>query len=143
MKKLIKGWYSVVVYPKAEIINDVKVLKNTLARYVGWFGSRNAEAHITLAEFYADPNEFIFRMLSVKRFCYSQITREVKFDNLIISDRNNMIFLLPDAESKKYMKAFVSKFRKAFKFDGITYGSNAHISIGDIYNLNKLQLQNK
>jgi len=130
MKRLNKDRYSVVVHPGNEIINEVKEIKNSLSHSIGWYSSRNAEVHITLAEFDADPNEFILRLLRVKNFCYAQKTRNVKFDNLVISDLNNMVFLLPNSESKIYMKGFVSKFRKMFGFDHVTYGSSAHISIG-------------
>ncbi|MDQ0966455.1 hypothetical protein QFZ20_001858 [Flavobacterium sp. W4I14] len=83
--KLKKDRYSIVVYPQRKSINEVSVLKNTLAEKIGWYSSRNSEAHVTIIEFSADYYELVFYKKCIEKICSSQRPQEVTFDDLSLS----------------------------------------------------------
>ncbi|MDQ0639736.1 hypothetical protein QF042_003301 [Pedobacter sp. W3I1] len=128
--KLKKDRYSIVVYPQRKSINEVSVLKNTLAEKIGWYSSRNSEAHVTIVEFLADQYELGFYKKCIEKICGSQRPQEVTFDYLSLSKFGQAIVLLPDALSKLYLNALLKAFRKRLKSKNTINGSNAHISIG-------------
>ncbi|MBB6240306.1 hypothetical protein HDC90_004977 [Pedobacter sp. AK013] len=64
--------YSIVIYPHSEAINDVKVLKDKLWSKIGWYNSKNSEAHITINEFSADQYELDFYSRKLEKFCHFQ-----------------------------------------------------------------------
>ncbi|MGN8056442.1 hypothetical protein ACTJKN_09215 [Pedobacter sp. 22163] len=128
--KLKKDRYSIVVYPHREAINDVKVLKDILWYKVGWYNSRNSEAHITIIEFSADHYELGFYKKCIEKICSSQRPQEVTFDYLSLSKFSQAIVLLPNDPSKLYLNDLLKAFRKRLKSKNNINGSNAHISIG-------------
>jgi len=128
--KLKKERYSIVVYPHREVINDVKVLKDILWSKVGWYNSRNSEAHITIIEFSADHYELGFYKKCIEKICSSQRPQEVTFDYLSLSKFSQAIVLLPNDTSKLYLNDLLKAFRKRLKSKNSINGSNAHISIG-------------
>ncbi|MBC6112141.1 hypothetical protein ACFOG5_07250 [Pedobacter fastidiosus] len=128
--ELSKEQYSIVVYPHKEIIGKVKAIKDVLADKVGCYASRNSEAHITIVEFEANPNEFVFYKLYVLDFCYSQKAQNVSFNNLVTSNGTKAIVLLPSIGSKLYMRDLLRNFRIGLKSMDVVNGSGAHISIG-------------
>ncbi|WP_293788290.1 2'-5' RNA ligase family protein [uncultured Pedobacter sp.] len=128
--QLYRDWYSIVVYPHSEAINDVKVLKDTLWSKIGWYASRNSEAHITVIEFSADQYELDFYVRHLEKFCYSQKQQEVIFDQLSLSKFSHAIVLLPNNSSKPYLNDLLVRLRKQLKTSDTINGSGAHISIG-------------
>ncbi|MEH3114288.1 2'-5' RNA ligase family protein [Pedobacter terrae] len=129
-RQLYRDWYSIVVYPHSEAINDVKALKDTLWSKIGWYASRNSEAHITVIEFSADQYELDFYIRQLEKFCYSQKQQEVIFDQLSLSKFSNAIVLLPNNSSKPYLNDLLVRLRKRLKTSDTINGSGAHISIG-------------
>ncbi|UKT65784.1 hypothetical protein [Pedobacter mucosus] len=140
--KLNQERYSVVVYPQKEIIANVRAIKDILADKVGYYASRNSEAHITILEFYANHKEFISCKLYVRNFCYSQKSQNVLFDNLIISDGNGAVVLLPSANSKRYLRVLLKSFRDGLKSTDFVSGAGAHISIGRKLTPNQIKIAN-
>ncbi|SDG99476.1 hypothetical protein SAMN05421827_11475 [Pedobacter terrae] len=128
--KLNKDWYSIVVYPQSKSINEVSVLKKILADEIGWYSSRNSEAHITIIEFLADQYELGFYKKCIEKICGSQRPQEVTFDYLSLSKFSQAIVLLPNGPSKLYLNDLLKTFRKKLKSKNTINGSNAHISIG-------------
>jgi len=128
--KLKKDRYSIVVYPHREAINDVKVLKDILWYKVGWYNSRNSEAHVTIAIFEANNREFDFYISYVKDFCYAEKPNFVRFDQLIASGKNGAVVVLPDKNSKPYLNDLFKRFRQGLRYKKVMNGSAAHISIG-------------
>ncbi|NII82323.1 hypothetical protein H9N25_06695 [Pedobacter riviphilus] len=128
--KLKKDWYSIVVYPQREVINDVKVLKDRLAAKIGWYASRNSEAHITVVTFLADRYEFGFYKKCIEKICCSQRPHKVIFDHVNVSKFSHAIVLLPNDSCKLYLKDLLNVFRERLKSKNTVNGANAHISIG-------------
>ncbi|MDQ1142580.1 hypothetical protein [Pedobacter agri] len=128
--KLEKDWYSIVVYPQKGIINKVKIMKDELADRIGNYKSRNSEAHITIIEFEADLNEFLFYKYYIKNFCLYQKPEHISFDEIVLSKQSKALVLLPAVASKIYLRDLLKNFRKGLKHLNVTNGSVAHISIG-------------
>jgi hypothetical protein len=125
-----KERYSIVVYPQRKSINEVSVLKNTLAEKIGWYSSRNSKAHVTIAIFKANNREFDFYISYVKDFCYAEKPNFVRFDQLIASGKNGAVVVLPDKNSKPYLNDLFKRFRQGLRYKKVMNGSAAHISIG-------------
>jgi len=128
--KLNRELYSIVVYPHKESIDDVKNLKDLLAAKIGWYASRNSEAHITIIMFWADQYELVVYKRCMERICRSQNAQEVTFDSLSLSKFSNAIVLLPNDSSKPYLNDLLKTFRKGLKNNHVVNGAKAHISIG-------------
>ncbi|WP_029276425.1 hypothetical protein [Pedobacter borealis] len=128
--KLNRDWYSIVVYPHREAINDVKVLKDMLWSKVGWYNSRDSEAHVTIALFEANKCEFDFYISYIKDFCYAEKPNFVMFDHLIASEKNGAVVVLPNKSSKPYLNNLFKRFRPGLRYKKVMNGTDAHISIG-------------
>ncbi|ARS39330.1 hypothetical protein CA265_06555 [Sphingobacteriaceae bacterium GW460-11-11-14-LB5] len=128
--KLKKDRYSIVVHPHQEAINDVKVLKDILWFKIGWYNSRNSEAHITIMMFWADQYELECCKKRIEKICRSQRPKEVIFDSLSVSKFSHAVVLLPNDSSKPYLNDLLKIFRKGLKTNYAVNGANAHISIG-------------
>lgn len=128
--KLNRDWYSVVVYPHPEVINEVAVMKDKFAAKIGWYASRNSKAHITVIAFIADQYELAFYIRQIEKFCYSQKQQEVVFDQLSLSKFSRAAVMLPNDSSKPYLNDLLKRLRKQLKTSQTINGSNAHISIG-------------
>jgi len=128
--KLKKEWYSIVVYPQTETIDEVKVLKDLLWSKIGWYASRNSAAHITIIEFLADQYELVVYKRCIERICRLQSAQEVTFDSLSLSKFSQAIVLLPSDSCKLYLNDLLKAFRKRLRSKNTINGGNAHISIG-------------
>jgi len=139
---LKKERYSIVVYPHKEIIGKVKIMKDKLAHGVGNYKSRNSEAHMTIVEFDADPNEFIFYKFYLKNFCFYQKPEYILFNKILLSEQSQALILLPAIESKVYLRDLLKNFRRGLKYMNVTNGSAAHISIGRELNPTQIDAAN-
>lgn len=128
--KFKKDRYSIVVYPQRETINDVKVLKDVLWSKVGWYNSRDSEAHATIALFEANKYEFDFYISYIKDFCYAEKPNFVMFDHLIASKKNGAVVVLPNKKSEPYLNDLFKRFRQGLRYKKLMNGAAAHISIG-------------
>lgn len=128
--KLNRDWYSIVVYPPPEVIDEVAVMKDIFAAKIGRYASRNSKAHITVITFMSDQYELLFYIRQLEKFCYSQKKQEVVFDQLSLSKFSHAAVMLPHDSSKSYLSDLLKRLRKQLKTSQTLNGSNAHISIG-------------
>jgi hypothetical protein len=128
--RLKKDRYSIVVYPHRETIGDVRVLKDLLWSKVGWYNSRDSEAHVTIALFEANKRELDFYIAYTEDFCYAEKPNFVMFDHLIASGKNGAVVVLPNKNSKPYFNNLFKRFREGLRYKKVINGAAAHISIG-------------
>jgi len=128
--KFKKDRYSIVVYPHREVIGDVRVLKDRLWSKVGWYHSRDSEAHVTIALFEANKRELDFYIAYTEDFCYAEKPNFVMFDHLVASEKNGAIVVLPNKNAKPYFNNLFKRFRDGLRYKKVINGSAAHISIG-------------
>lgn len=121
--------YSTIILPSDKVINEVKSMKDLLATKIGWYPSKNAQAHITINEFDAPESE----LFTIKQHLYKITkylkTRDVFFDKLD-SFPNGAFFLAPDDNSKIYLKTIMQEINKSFQYKTSIKSTKPHISIG-------------
>lgn len=128
--------YSLVIFPAPEHIALVKEFKQKLRKQIGWFGSFNAKAHITVANF-SDDTELSIHLPKIKSFGDNQPSGQVRFDHF---DKfgDKTFFIGPDESSQTYLDSLIRNFHNHL---GIKPGSiHAHISIARQLDAQKMQL---
>lgn len=128
--------YSIVIFPNPEQITLVKSYKQLLKDNIGWFGSANSDAHITLINF---ENEFIFELYinQIRIFCNTIISKKVIFKTLD-SFGNTTFYLAPDRDSQLYLDKIIIDLHKYlnFKINNV----NSHLTIARGLNEEKMKL---
>lgn len=133
--------YSISIYPDISIMERVKAMKDELASFTGWFGSRNSKAHITICEFNAVGEKELLGIKSqLQKLCATESAINLTFDHIDVYDNkvNGVVCLLPNKESENMLKPLMKRIRQAMKVKLFPGGYNPHITIGR--KLNKEQL---
>jgi 2'-5' RNA ligase len=133
MKKI--PLYSIVIFPTIEQQNLIKSYKKSLKNEIGWFGSANSNAHITIINL---ENEFIFDLYinQIIDFCKTVIPQKVKFNSLD-SFGNSTFFISPDEESLIYLNTIIIDLHKYIDFN--IKNAHAHITIARGLNDEKIK----
>ena len=128
--------YSIVIFPNPEHITLIKSYKQLLKNNIGWFGSANSDAHITLINF---ENEFIFQLYidQIRQFCNTIIPKKVVF-NTLDSFGTNTFYFSPDKASQLYLNKIIVDLHKFlnFKINNV----HAHLTIARGLNEEKMKL---
>lgn len=127
--------YSLVLFPSQEQIDLVKSYKQLLQNQIGWFGSANAAAHITVINFDSEA------MLSlhidrIREFCETITPQNVVFNHWD-SFGDSTFFIAPDSTSQQFLDNFMMRFHQylGFKSNNI----HAHMSIARGLNTEKMK----
>lgn len=114
--------YSVVLRPSESVIDSVRNYKQLLAQS-GNYGSKNAEAHITILEFFAREQQIAIVEQYMAR-CASTIRDFVyRFDSYGSfrernTKENGVFFIAPDEDSSTIMYKLSSQFYEHFPLKG-------------------------
>ena len=90
--------YSLVIFPYLEQQNLVKLFKKSLKTEIGWFGSFNSEAHITIMNLESELALGLY-LNQIKDFCKTIIPQKVNFNSFNYFG-NHTFFISPDEESQ-------------------------------------------
>jgi len=137
--------YSVAIYPFGSVMDDVKGLKDELASSIGWFGSRNSKAHITICEFNVDSERQLEAIRSqLYNTCDTEFPLNLSFDHIGAYEKgiDSVICLLPASESEIMVKPLMARIRKGLKVKLTHSSSNPHITIGRRLGEEKLAIAN-
>lgn len=117
--------FSLVIFPSTEQIDLVKSYKQLLKVHIGWFGSANAKAHITVIQF---DNEFILNLYleQIRAFCETVIAQNVTL-NAWNSFGEKTFFIAPDKTSQQYLDTLILDLHQYLGFKAKS--ANAHLSI--------------
>lgn len=117
--------YSLVIFPNLEQQNLVKSFKKSLKAEIGWFGSFNSEAHITIINL---ESELAFKLYinQIKDFCKTINSQKLKFYHFNSFD-NHTFYISPDDESQLYLNKIIIDLHKFLGFE--VKNANAHITI--------------
>ncbi len=117
--------YSLVIFPTTEQQNLIKTYKKSLKDIIGWFGSANSDAHITIINL---ENELTLGhyMNQIKDFCKTIIPQKVRFDSLD-SFSHHTFFISPDEKSQLYLNNIIIDIHKSIGFD--IKNAHAHMTI--------------
>lgn len=100
MRKL----YSIAVCPPAGVSALMRELKRKVGIQIGWYHSKNAEAHITFIEFWADDIELQIVTNVLKRFSAKAKESNVSFSGIASFVQSGTIFIEPTNDSADYLK---------------------------------------
>lgn len=130
--------YSLVIFPTKEQSYLIKSYKQLLKEHIGWFGSANAAAHITVIQFSSEM-EFELYIDKIREYCRNIIPQNVRFNSLGCFDRAGAFFIAPDEASKIYLDKIIVNIHEFLGFKIDNEQVNAHMSIArKLYN-GKLQ----
>lgn len=117
--------FSLVIFPKETQIIQVRELKQKLKSKIGWFGSANAAAHITVINF---ENELSLNLHieQIREYCKT-ITPENVIFNSWSSFGDKTFFITPDEKSKTYLNTLISNLHRNLGFKNTTV--NTHLTI--------------
>jgi hypothetical protein len=97
--------FSLVIFPTREQSEIVKYYKQLLKNSIGWFGSANAAAHITVINF-NDEFELNLHLDQIREFCKTTAPQDVILNHWdSFGDRT--FFLAPDSASKQYLDQLI------------------------------------
>jgi hypothetical protein len=93
--------FSLVIFPSPEQSALVKSYKQLLKSHIGWFGSANAAAHITVINF-DDEFSLHLHLEHIREFCKTVIPQNITL-NAWDSFGDRTFFIAADQNSKQYL----------------------------------------
>ena len=123
--KTIPPLYSLVIFPNSEQSTLVISYKQLLKKHIGWFGSVNAAAHITVINF---ENELSLQLHldRIREFCNTAISQKVTF-NAWDSFGERTFFIALDQISQQYLDNLIIDLHLYLGFK--IKNAHAHLSI--------------
>jgi len=122
--------YSIAIIPPTEIVSLIKSYKDLLATKIGSYKSRNAIAHITIKEFFANEKELELTCKQLQRCCESFKPISIHCNKFNSYPNNRTIFIEPDLNSKIKLLEIMKKVQKSTTLKSNHLSSDPHISIG-------------
>lgn len=127
--------FSLVIFPNSEQSTLIKSYKQLLKNHIGWFGSANAAAHITVINF---ENELSLQLYldRIREFCKNAIPQKVTL-NAWDSFGEKTFFVSPDQNSQQYLDNLIMDLHLylGFKIQNV----RAHLSIARGLNPEKMK----
>lgn len=117
--------FSLVIFPNSEQSTLIKSYKQLLKNHIGWFGSANAAAHITVINF---ENELSLQLHldRIREFCKGAIPQKVTL-NAWDSFGESTFFITPDKTSQQYLDNLIVDLHQYLGFK--IKNAHAHLSI--------------
>lgn len=117
--------FSLVIFPSKEQSELVKSYKQLLKSQIGWFGSANAAAHITVINF-DDEFSLNLHLEQIRKFC-----KTASAQNVILNDWDSFgertFFITPDEKSQQYLDQLIIDLNHYLGFK--VKDAHAHLSI--------------
>lgn len=117
--------YSLVIFPTQEQIALIHSYKQSLKKEIGWFGSANSAAHITIIQFNSEM-ELMLYMEQIRDFCKTIIPQNLTFNSFNDFD-GRTFFIAPEAASQHFLDKLIIDLHQHLGFKAEK--AHAHISI--------------
>lgn len=117
--------FSLVIFPNSEQSTLIKSYKKLLQNHIGWFGSANATAHITVINF-EDELSLLVHLEKIREFCKTVVTQKVTL-NAWDSFGEKTFFITPDQTSQQYLNNLIIDLHQYLGFK--IKNAHAHLSI--------------
>ncbi len=117
--------YSLVIFPNSEQSTLIKSYKQLLKNQIGWFGSANASAHITVINFEDEPS-LQLHLEKIREFCKTIVPQKVTL-NAWNSFGENTFFISPNQTSQEYLDNLIVDLHQYLGFK--VKNAHAHLSI--------------
>ena len=131
--------YSLVIFPTPEQSELVKSYKQLLKDRIGWFGSANAAAHITVINF-NDEFSLNLHLEQIRDFCKTLIPQNVTL-NAWDSFGERTFFIAPDENSQHYLDNLIINLHQYIGFKAKV--AHAHLSIARGLDAEKMKTANQ
>jgi hypothetical protein len=128
--------FSLVLFPSEEQLIQIKAHKQLLKSKIGWFGSVNASAHITVINF-ENEEQFLFFVDQIREFCKTVTPKNVVFSSWS-SFGDTTFFIAPDATSQSYLNNLITNLHQHLGFT--TKNINAHLTIARGLDTEKMKI---
>ena len=128
--------YSLVIFPTAEQSELVKSYKQLLKKHIGWFGSANAAAHITVINF-DDEFSLNLHLEQIREFCKIVISQNIIL-NSWDSFGDRTFFIAPNENSQEYLDNLIIDLHNYSGFK--VKNAHAHLSIARGLDANKMKI---
>jgi 2'-5' RNA ligase len=117
--------YSLVFLPNSEQSTLIKSYKRLLQNHIGWFGSANAPAHITVINF---ENELSLQLYldRIREFCKTAISQKMTL-NAWDCFGETTFFIAPNQTSQQYLDNLIIDLHLYLGFK--TKKTHAHLTI--------------
>lgn len=124
----MKSLYSIAICPPEDVVQKVAEYKKRLADAIGWYRSKNSEAHITFNLFSADERILAIWETYMRWLSFLIAPFPVTLDS---TDhfKNGAFFLKPNQESLQSLREFMNYFNLHSPLSAQTQ-NNPHVSIG-------------
>ena len=117
--------FSLVIFPTSEQSELVKSYKQLLKVQIGWFGSANAAAHITVINF-DDESSLNLHLDQIREFCKTATPKNVVLNNWdSFGDRT--FFIAPNESSQQYLNQLIADLHQYL--GRMVKDPHAHLSI--------------
>ncbi|SUJ29326.1 Uncharacterised protein [Sphingobacterium spiritivorum] len=132
--------YSLVFLPCSRSMSLVRHLKEALANIIGWYNSKNSDAHITILEFNATDAELEFIKRKIRQLADTERPDYVYLDKYEAFPQNGAFFIAPTDYSKNYLKNIMNRFVGSLNAKNIRKSNDPHMSIARKLNADKLAI---
>lgn len=127
--------FSLVIFPSPEQIALVKSYKQLLKDCIGWFGSANATAHITIINF-DDEFSLNLHLEQIREFCKTATPQNITL-NTWDSFGERTFFIAPNQTSQQYLDNLIINLHHYIGFKVKT--AHAHLSIARGLDIGKMK----
>ena len=117
--------FSLVIFPNPEQSILIKSFKQLLKNNIGWFGSANAAAHITIINF-EDEASLLVHLDKIREFCKNVVSQKVTL-NAWDSFGEKTFFISLDQTSQLYLNNIIIELHQYLGFK--IKNAHAHLSI--------------
>lgn len=122
--------YSVVFHPSEDGIEIIKKLKLELFNRIGWYGSCNSVAHITIGGFKANENQLAKYIQKLFKIADTLTPVQIYLDHFDAYEESRAFFISPSENSKADLKPMMKKIQEALLISSKDRSDDPHISIG-------------
>ncbi|TDO99256.1 2'-5' RNA ligase family protein [Flavobacterium sp. 245] len=122
--------YSVVFHPSENGIEIIKKLKLELFNVIGWYGSCNSVAHITIGGFKANENQLDKYRQKLFKIADTLTPVQIYLDHFDAYEESRAFFISPSEDSKINLKPMMKKIQEALQISSKDRSDDPHISIG-------------
>ena len=130
MNGIETGYYNVAICPTGLMERIIKDMKRQLYSIIGWFGSCNAQPHLTIDGFFADEASAQLLREQLTAFCASVQRGYLTFNSIDAFKNSRTLFVAPDSESKEWLINLMNNYSAFFGKPQIQRNFNPHMTIG-------------
>lgn len=120
--------YSIAIHPSSELIAAISIMKEQLAKEVGWFNSKNSIAHITICEFQSDESDLERIKKQLERISNTIAPVTVQLDGFG-SFPNGAFYIAPDTNSRTVLQPIMKLYHNSLLVKTVHHSDTPHISI--------------